>query len=528
MKFLVEFTTLTYVLKHGIARCLNELYSGSSFAALIGSHVDTIGYLKDRSEVPYEAFYDLRTLPAEFLKQEANLELLEEFEETLPEKSLWRLISMDRDWAHQFVKTAVRKRSYVHDINDHENILRVASGFVKFYKEVLEQFRPDVVLPAAGMNSMGAAILEQMCHNLGIHYLVPESLRTLNYMALSPNRKYTYPQIDDTYDKLLSGQLELDTTGGEKLYQELVESLDCKYFDRTRMSDLKHRRPWLSFAFNVVKGSLAELRNWLKHQIKSSDPDLLPGQPKGLGTLMSNMNYVIKWHYQKIKFFDPALFDKYDPKQKYIYLPLQNTPEYSTQVRATMWINQLVMIEALAKSLPIGHKLYVREHPGTLKTRVRDLSIFKEIKSYPNVDLIPMDIDSEEVIRNAVLVINTTGTSGWEAVRRGIPVINLAENLYDVLELSARCTDLEQLSIVIHDEIIRNASILAEERKKRLVLFFTAMLKHAFWFDNPLLITGDAPCSEAKAREMGSIICQGIKQYLDENAKENNQYAAKV
>jgi hypothetical protein len=236
--------------------------------------------------------------------------------------------------------------------------------------------------------------------------------------------------------------------------------------------------------------------------------------------LLSNYSYALRSCYQILKLIDDGFYSKYDPSCKYIYLPLQNTPEYSTAVRAPMWANQLVIIEALAKSIPMGWRLYVREHPGTLTTRVRQTSFYKEIKSYPNVDLIPVSINNTEVIKNAQLVVSSGGTSGWETIQMGKPLISLTDDIFDVMELSRKCTDLESLSISIHEEINRMKSISDQERKRRMVLFLTAMLEHAVWFDNPLHVYGEAAFSEEEMDSVSAAIAGKVRDYIERSKNE--------
>ena len=231
----------------------------------------------------------------------------------------------------------------------------------------------------------------------------------------------------------------------------------------------------------------------------------------------------------RIRLLNRKFYSEIKPDQNYVYFPLHNANEYSTQVQGTMWINQLSIIEALAKSIPFDWKVVVKEHPGMLLDRgVRPVSFYKEIKKYSNVVLIPTDTSSNKAISNAQAVVTIVGTTGWEAIMRGKPVIAFEENMFDAVGLSRKCTDFKELSRAIHDEKERISQIPQDERKRRIVCLLTAIIKHGFWVDDPLKVTGDAKCeSDEEASKIGKIIAQAVKNYMDfkELSSQNKKYA---
>ena len=70
----------------------------------------------------------------------------------------------------------------------------------------------------------------------------------------------------------------------------------------------------------------------------------------------------------------------------YVYMPLHLIPESTTFVKAPFYVNELGIIEQISKSLPIGWKLYVKEHQAMVGER--DLSFYKAVKKFPNVKLV--------------------------------------------------------------------------------------------------------------------------------------------
>ena len=70
----------------------------------------------------------------------------------------------------------------------------------------------------------------------------------------------------------------------------------------------------------------------------------------------------------------------------------------STMVYARFYLNQISVIENLSKSIPVGYKIYVKEHPSMIGRRNRDY--YNQIKILPNVKLIDPFIDSNILLKN--------------------------------------------------------------------------------------------------------------------------------
>ena len=73
------------------------------FFALESSEGDAARkYIESRSEVKFEVIIDQNDVSYNAFQQEVDHNLLKEFEEFIPEKSLWRFIAADRQWGQVF------------------------------------------------------------------------------------------------------------------------------------------------------------------------------------------------------------------------------------------------------------------------------------------------------------------------------------------------------------------------------------------------------------------------------------------
>ncbi|MBT6052000.1 MAG: hypothetical protein HOG49_34790, partial [Candidatus Scalindua sp.] len=267
------------------------------------------------------------------------------------------------------------------------------------------------------------------------------------------------------------------------------------------------------FAKYLVGSVLA----WFKIRRDQKTRGLNIGQ-YGLKYLFFNSYHNLMLAYQSKKLLSRSFYDDYDSDVKYLYYPLTGQPEYATQIMDNMWINQLTIIEALAKSVPFDWKIYVKEHPGTIGWRVRPFSFYKEIRQYPNVRLIPIDQENIQVVKSAQMVVAISSTAAWEAVLfHNKPVITFSKTLYNVTGLARQCSDLIGLSMLIHDECERIKNIDTEERRRRIVALLNAILLHSVWINNPLATFSDKDSEdfseeelESNARSIADTICRYI------------------
>jgi len=117
-----------------------------------------------------------------------------------------------------------------------------------------------------------------------------------------------------------------------------------------------------------------------------------------------------------------------DLSASYVYLPLHVQPERSTSPNGGIYDHTELLIETVARSLPPGWLLYVKEHPSQLAPwqtgeRGRRLADYARFSAIPGVRLVPFDTKPFDLIDRARAVATVTGTSGWEAIARGVPVL---------------------------------------------------------------------------------------------------------
>ncbi|QHQ34673.1 hypothetical protein [Algicella marina] len=163
-----------------------------------------------------------------------------------------------------------------------------------------------------------------------------------------------------------------------------------------------------------------------------------------------------------------ASFEKNTPdlSQRYVYFPLQLQPEMTTSALGGRFADQILAIEQLARILPEGVKIFVKENPKQ-GSFLRGPLHFHRLRRIPAVEIMPSHLDTHALNDNAEFVAAVTGTAGWEAIRKGKPALVFGNAWYGdlpgVVRFRGGLNYSEIVSTMIdHDELeMRVGAMLA-------------------------------------------------------------------
>ncbi len=150
--------------------------------------------------------------------------------------------------------------------------------------------------------------------------------------------------------------------------------------------------------------------------------------------------------YRKNKYFVSPL-----ENESYVYMPLHLIPESTTFLKAPFYINEFHIIEQISKSLPIGWKLYVKEHQAMIGER--SLSFYRNVNKIPNVRLVHFNYysDPKPWIQNSKGVITISGTSAYEAALLGKKALVFSNVPFSLIDGITRVRSFEELPTLIAD-----------------------------------------------------------------------------
>lgn len=182
-----------------------------------------------------------------------------------------------------------------------------------------------------------------------------------------------------------------------------------------------------------------------------------------------------------------------------VYFPLHVQPEFTTDVRAPFFTNQVALIESISKSVPAGYRVVVKEHPGMKGER--NLGYYRDIQKIHNVQLLSPAVDSHELIQRSDAVLTITGSSAWEAILYEKPVIAFGPLCYGFGELVYRCNSIAELPGILRNAIHGNKPDRGQ--MLRLVWSLLATAHEAEWGDP---IRRPQICEEANVEKVTDAI----------------------
>lgn len=108
---------------------------------------------------------------------------------------------------------------------------------------------------------------------------------------------------------------------------------------------------------------------------------------------------------------------------RFIFFPLQYSPESSINFPAPYFVDQLRVVDAIRHKMPNDFLLVVKEHPAALEMRPR--SFLNELARRSGVVFVGTDWNTREIISRASLTVSVTGSAAFEAFLLGRPSLVL-------------------------------------------------------------------------------------------------------
>jgi hypothetical protein len=123
-----------------------------------------------------------------------------------------------------------------------------------------------------------------------------------------------------------------------------------------------------------------------------------------------------------------VLYDHEPLNRPYVYFPLHMVDDYKLKRVIPHCANQIALIEQVARALPHGYDLVVKEHPMSIgRNRMRML---RALKAMRNVRLVEPHTGSQGLIAGSEGVAVISSTIGLEALVHGKPVLTLGRPFF--------------------------------------------------------------------------------------------------
>jgi hypothetical protein len=238
----------------------------------------------------------------------------------------------------------------------------------------------------------------------------------------------------ETYLNSLKGSYDDIPAYARRAYKEKLPKIQHSTSDKNlweKLLDFQKYPSYIEKQKTIILSRLRSPDNYLKQRDRKLEESSLSRLDYEIIRFQSARKMrQLETHYH-------LLAGKVDFNQPYIYVAFSFQPERTSSPMGTIYVNQFLMVDLLAKALPDGWRLYVKEHPTQFTASKyfrsqsgRTKDFYDDLAALPNVTIAPMTVDSFDLIDNAKAVATLTGTVGWEALHRGKPTLTFGYPWY--------------------------------------------------------------------------------------------------
>lgn len=402
---------------------------------------------RSTSKHPYDVVYGNKEKAGKFenntFYSPVDIEYLEELEEKYSafKNFNMQLMSSQENTRHYHFRFYWQYTDY------DENLYWLELNYKKIIG-ILDEFKPDMVLDFNDAE-LQRTILNEVCTERKIPHV------TIEYSKFG---YYKLPALHNT--------LGIDNYVREKYAEnfakpkeELKEMYDYIIDFRNKQSIMNKE-----FAGTVTskykKDSIKDIAKELAGKvIYLYDEDIRNKNAavKRTNKILYSDTWLLLKHFWQVNLLRRKFMDKNDvfenpvEGEKYVYMPLHLIPESTVFIKGSYYIDELNLIEQISKSLPIGWKIYVKEHQAMLGER--SVEFYKKVKEIHNVRLVQINYydDPKPWIMNAKGVATIVGTTAYEEALLGRKSVVFGEVPFTLIDGITQVKSLEDLPELIKD-----------------------------------------------------------------------------
>ncbi len=309
---------------------------------------------------------------------------------------------------------------------------------LRYWSAVLDLYQPEILFNASTPHQVYDFVLQELCRLRGVRVVMFGLGFDLNLLFCKSDYREGSGRIGalcaarlaagEVGPVELSAEIEARLARVSRTYDEAIPTLvanqlkddDSPFSIISPLRVIKSVAQTLRLGMRMVAGALsADAAGWKRTEA---------AKRQWLEWIYRELTGPLRLF--KLKRYYRQLAAPVDFARPYIYLPLAYQPELSSSPEGGLFVEQLLMVDLLSQTVPSGWMVYIKEHPiqftyslGTNRA-VRSHEFYDELKARPNVCLVPLETVPFALIDNARAVATVTGTSGWEAMVRGKPVMH--------------------------------------------------------------------------------------------------------
>ena len=417
------------LLHFGLAKYLQEKID-SELYAIIDITNNAKLFFKEQQFVKFHKTWYYHDYISKTSKKH-DLEYLKSFEEKY-KINLWLLAYNERIFYqfNEFYKFTT------------DEILSILEQECKLFENIIDEIKPKFLLMGTP-NFHHTQLFYKICQSKGIKIL-----------CLGPNRFAKSCLLSQEIDRVDDTELPTDF----EPQRTLTELQNFLKGSGVYNDNLEYKERFVNSKVDFFK---AALRFFLSKNSNEKTHYTYYGRTK-LRILIKRITIEFKAKYREC-FINKNFTTKINENDKsFIYFALPIDQEATLLIGSPFYTNQIELITHIVKSLPIGYKLYIKDHPLQSTRGWRKISYYKQIMDLPNVKLIHPSIPPDEILNKCSLVITVSSSTGLEAVFYKKPTIIFGDPIYSILPSVLKIKTMEELPAAIRTalKIVVNESDL--------------------------------------------------------------------
>ena len=347
-------------------------------------------------------------------KREPNLEHIRAYEKTIGNPTLWEPIICDR---RIYLGRQCKVKQDYRPRFSHEEMLSILEVALERLEQLLNEVEPDIVLSLDPVN-FGDYLLYLFCKARGIPMLFFRTTKIKDFVEFNEGIFGCSNHIYKLFQEYEKDDVQDEWTKHAEAYLESVRKEDIRYEGMILIPSMREKKKSKNSLVNrFIKGLRVETEYLLKYRKDHSIP--------GLFTPFVYRKFIspFKAKFHNWKFSKNYISQSRLDSLNFAFYPLQSEPEISSLIWGKSYMNHIETIRNISRSLPVGMKLLVKEHPRALG--YRSSGYYKKILEIPNVVMVCPDQEVQPIIKRSKIVISVATFVAFEAVIKQVPSIML-------------------------------------------------------------------------------------------------------
>ncbi|MCD4760915.1 capsular biosynthesis protein [bacterium] len=305
--------------------------------------------------------------------------------------------------------------------------------YVRYWYGVLNKYKPEAIIFSSIPHIVYNYVLYSVAKMMGIKTIMYRPLQITSRVLFFNDFK-EYKVLGEVYDEIKDSNIDLSSL-----------SVDIQSYYNYQIDPNKDSTPWYRKESYVKQKSrqtqlAPSVSSVLKSLLKFDFLKKLHFHFFAKSRLFSvdQDNYYSPWRLKKWQYrwkknrrgFENeyrSLQTEVDFNKKFVYIPLANQPECSTNPLGGIYDDQILMVQTVADSIPDDWVIYVKETPLQWKWRLSHLGrykgYYKKLSKINKVYLAPPEVSTYDLIDKMQTVATVTGTAAWEGLLRGKPAL---------------------------------------------------------------------------------------------------------